>query len=141
MVQKHRAGVPTGRPVLAGRDPRPQLGHLLQDGDADIDWVVVDRLLRGWPVEANRAEIYETLRILNDLRIEYHGEQAVAPGLRFNDRMPYLQLSELVAQALGDDRQQFLARTARWRDAQSRRARYTPRPRTPADRPDRKEET
>lgn len=88
-----------GRPVEAVR-LRSVSDYELTSDDGLVDWVAVDRALRGRPVQLTRDELDEVCRVIDDLRREYH-EDGVPIGRYDDPRSPYLILKSLLVDAYG----------------------------------------
>lgn len=88
-----------GRPVEVVR-LRGVAGYTLTSDDGLVDWVAVDRALRGQPVQLNRDEMDEVCRVIDDLRREYH-EDGMPIGTYDDRRSPYVILKGLLVEAYG----------------------------------------
>lgn len=115
--------------MFAGSAPsvvplRPLLGAELTAEGGELDWVVVDEVLRGHSVAMTWAEWDAVAGHLVALRQAYHGDASVKPGCWSVDTSPYREAVSVVASAFSESETEFLARLQRWWEARRRRERY-----------------
>lgn len=84
----------------------------LTSPDGAVDWVAVDRALRGRPEPLNPKELDEVCHVLDQLRREYH-EGELLIGTYDDRRSPYVVIKSLLVEAYGPD---FDAVYDRYRD-------------------------